>query len=49
MGNCVKSSDVPSTPAQFQEVYISETNDLYATKEINQDLRCFCIKYLKKI
>ena len=47
--NCVKSSDVPSTPAQSQEVYISETNDLYATKETNQNLRCLRIKYLKKL
>ena len=44
MENCVKSSDVPSTPSQSQEVYISETSDVNATKEANQDLRCFRIK-----
>ena len=47
--NCVKCSDVPSTSAQSQEVYISETNDINATKETNQDLRCLRIKNLKKL
>ena len=45
--NGAKSSDVPSTPAQSQEVYISKANDLNATKENNQDLRCLGIKKLK--
>ena len=49
MENCVKSSDVPSTPAHSPEVYIPETNDLNATKETNQDLRCLCVKNLKKL
>ena len=47
--NCVKSNDVPSTPAHSPDVYIPETNDLNATKETNQDLRCLCIKNLKKM
>ena len=47
--NCVKSSDVPSSPAHSQEVYIPEINDLNANKETNQDLRCLRIKNLKKL
>ena len=49
MENCVKSSDVPPPPAQSQEVYMSETNELNATKATNQDLRCLRIKNLKKL
>ena len=37
--NCVKSSDVPSTPPQSQEVHIPESNDLYIAKETNQGIR----------
>lgn len=37
--NCVKSSDVPSTPPQSQEVHIPESNDLYIAKETNQGFR----------
>ena len=37
--NCVKSSDVPSTPPQSQEVHTPESNDLYIAKETNQDFR----------
>lgn len=37
--NCVKSSDVPSTPPQSQEVHIPESNDLYIAKETNQGMR----------
>ena len=48
--NCVKSSDVLSTFTESQEVFgISETNDLNATNETNQDLRCLPIKNLKKL
>ena len=47
--NCVKSNDVPSTPTQSQEVYLSETNDVNATKETNENLRCLRIKNLKKL
>ena len=46
---CIKSSGVPSTPAQSQEVHISETNDLNTAKETNQNLKCFRIKNLKKL
>ena len=37
--NCVKSSDVPSTPPQSQEVHIPESHDLYIAKETNQGIR----------
>lgn len=47
--NCVKSSDVPSTPPQSQEVHIPESNDLYIAKETNQDFRGLRVKYLKKL
>lgn len=47
--NCVKSSDVPSTPPQSQEVHTPESNDLYIAKETNQDFRGLPIKYLKKL
>ena len=43
-----RGGEVPSTPAQSQEVHISETNDLNATKETNKDSRCLRIKNLKK-
>ena len=46
---CVKSSNVPSTSAQSQQVYISETNDVNSTKETNQYLRCLRIKNMKKL
>ena len=44
-----ESSDVPSTCALYQLVYISETNDVNTTKETNQELRCLYIKKLKKL
>ena len=45
--NCVKSNHDPSINAG--EVYISENNDVNASKETNQDLRCLHIKILKKL
>ena len=45
--NCVKSNHDPSINAG--EVYISENNDVNASKETNQGLRCLHIKILKKL